>query len=76
MSGEVDHEITPSDGGAFVAVKAQGRLTNANGVEPSPSVTHPHSSDDLLPVETDKTGEDGTPPTSSPVTHSTKSEAA
>jgi hypothetical protein len=37
VGGEVDHEITPSDGGAFVAVKAQGRLANADSVEPSPS---------------------------------------
>jgi hypothetical protein len=40
VGGEVDNEITPSDGGAFVAVKAQGRLANADSVEPSPSGFH------------------------------------
>lgn len=37
MGGEVDHEITPSDGGAFVAVKGKARLADADSVEPSPS---------------------------------------
>jgi hypothetical protein len=39
VGGEAHHEITESDGGAFAAVKAQGRLANTNGVEPPPSDT-------------------------------------
>lgn len=40
MGGEVDHEISPSEGGAFVAVMGAARLANAESVEPSPSDTN------------------------------------
>lgn len=41
VGGETRHEITESDGGAIVAVKAQGRLASAVGAEPSPSENIP-----------------------------------
>lgn len=69
MGGEVDHEITQSDDGAFSEVKGRARPENAAGVEPPSSETpstavaavEPEADTPSLPAASGDLSNDGIP---------------